>query len=305
VAGLAGIDLNLLVAFGAVLEERNLTRAGERIGMTQPAMSGALARLRKHFDDDLLVRVGREYELTPLAVKLLPIVQEALRQVEQTFEPSGTFDPLTSDREFTVGLSDYALTVLTGPLLEALRTRAPEVRLRFDPMIPPGAEMDSYLLRSDLLITALGFGAPGRRQMLFRDRFVCVVDKGNPALRDGRLSMEAIERLPHATVTFGPGTTTPVERLLDDLGVKRRVEVTCQGLLPLPFVVSGTSLVAFVPARLARRCDESLGLVIAEVPFAAAELVEGVHWHPTRSADPALRWLLGVLREVGEQISAE
>jgi DNA-binding transcriptional LysR family regulator len=165
--------------------------------------------------------------------------------------------------------------------------------------------MESYLLRNDLLISALGFGIPGRRQMLFRDRFVCIADRDNPELQDGALSLEAIERLPHAIASFGPGTTTPVERLLDDLGVERRIEVVCKGLLPLPFVVAGTGLVAFVPERLARRCHESLGLVVADVPFAAAELIEGVHWHPTRSSDPALHWLLGLLREISEQMSGE
>lgn len=301
-AGLGGIDLNLLVALGALLEERNLTHAGERIGMSQPAMSGALARLRKHFGDELLVRVNRGYELSPLAQTLLPYVREALLCVERTLEVSPRFDPLASRREFSIAISDYALTILIEPLLSVLKARAPEVNVEFQPIPVETAEIEPFLLRHDLLIAALGVGVPGRRQMIFSDRFVCIADRHNPRLRDGALSIDDIERLPHARASFGPSITTPADRLLEELGIAVQIEVTCQGLLPLPFVVSGTSLIAFVPERLARRLDPSLNVVIADVPFEGAELVEGAHWHPARSAEPAVRWLLGVLREVSERV---
>jgi DNA-binding transcriptional LysR family regulator len=301
-AGLGGIDLNLLIALGALLEDRNLTHAGERIGMSQPAMSGALARLRKHFGDELLVRVNRGYELSPLAQTLLPHVREALLVVERTLDVSPAFDPLGSRREFSIAISDYALTILTEPLLAVLGGRAPDVNVEFQPIPSDTDEIEKYLLRHDLLIAALGVGVPGRRQMVFSDRFVCIADRRNPRLRDGALSIDDIERLPHARANFGPTVRTPADILLEELGIAARIEVTCQGLLPLPFVVSGTSLIAFVPERLARRLDPSLGVVVAEVPFEGAELVEGAHWHPARSADPAVRWLLGVLREVSERI---
>jgi DNA-binding transcriptional LysR family regulator len=302
VTGLGGIDLNLLVVLHALLEERNLTRAGERISMTQPAMSGALVRLRKHFGDDLLVRVARGYELTPFAGALLPRVRGALDSIERTLEVSPAFDPVVSQREFSIACSDYALTILIEPLLSLLRTTAPEVNVEFQPIPAETAEIEPFLLRHDLLISALGVGVPGRRQTVFRDRFVCIADRDNPRLRDGALSIEDLERLPHARASFGPAITTPADRLLDELGITARIEVTCKGLLPLPFVVSGTSSIAFVPERLARRLDPALNVIVAEVPFEGAELVEGAHWHPSRGADPALRWLLGVMREVSERV---
>jgi len=303
VAGLDGLNLNLLVALRSLLEDRNLTRAGERIGVSQPAMSGALSRLRRHYHDDLLVRVGRDYELTPLAQKLLPLVREALRQVERTLE-APQFDPCSSQREFSVVISDYAITVLIEPLLALVRGRAPGVSMKFHPIPVDPTETEPALLRHDLFIAPLGYGIPGRRQIVFRDRFVCIADRANPRLHDGALTRDDVERLPHARARFGTATYsgTPAEQLLDDLGIRRHAEVVCQGLLSLPFAVSGTSLIAFVPERLARRCDASLGIVVVDVPFESADLVEGAYWHPTRASDPALRWLLGVLREVSEQL---
>src|SRR5580700_11666322 len=112
VTGIGGIDLNLLVVLGALLEERNLARAGERISMSQPAMSAALSRLRKHFDDELLVRAGRGYVLTPMAERTLPLVQQAIRQAEVALEVPPDFDPATSRRQISISISDYAMTML-------------------------------------------------------------------------------------------------------------------------------------------------------------------------------------------------
>src|SRR6516162_4036011 len=108
------LDLNLLLALGALLEDRNLTRAGERIGVSQPAMSAALARLRRHFGDELLEREGRGYRLTVFGEQLLPTVQDALRHMEATMQRSPRFDPADSDREFSVAASDYTVSILAG-----------------------------------------------------------------------------------------------------------------------------------------------------------------------------------------------
>ena len=132
--GLRGVDLNLLVALEALLEERNLTRAGARVNVTQPAMSSALTRLRRHFGDELLVRVDRSYQLTPFAERTLPLVRTALREAGRMLEVSPAFEPLTSTRQFAISVSDYALTVLTAPLTELLNQRAPQVGVDFDPL---------------------------------------------------------------------------------------------------------------------------------------------------------------------------
>ena len=297
VGSLPGVDLNLAVALAALLEERNVTRAGERVAMSQPAMSAALARLRTHFGDELLHRVGRRYELTPLGAELLPVVRRALAAAEIALGHRAGFDPATSDSHFTVAISDYAITVLAEPLLTTLAARAPHVALDLEPLPPAGSDLPSHLLRCDLMVGPLGYRLPGSRTVVFRDRFVCIVAAGHPRLRDGRLTLEDLAAMSHAALGSGGMDDTPADRLLASLGVRRRVEVTVQGLLPLPLAVSGTDLCAFVPARLAARCRAPLGLVTPEVPFALPELVEAAHWHPSRSGDPALAWLRDLIIE--------
>ena len=299
----SSIDFNLLTALSALLEERNLTRAGEKTNLSQPAMSSALARLRRHFDDELLMRDGRQYELTPLAEKLLPDVRNALRQVERTLEARTEFDPATSTRTFSLVMSDYAVTVLVDPLLRRARELAPGVGLTVNPIPGDMQESDRSLLQHDLMIAPLGFTFPGESEEIFRDRYVCLADAGNSWLVNGTLSLASFAALPQAVATFGQREMlNQAEQALTDLGVPRRVQVTTEGWLPLPFVVAGTDLVAVVPERLARRVAGSAGVVVVEPPFGKIDLIEAVWWHPTRSGDQALRWLRSIVAGVAARL---
>ena len=294
-ASVSSIDLNLLIALAALLEERNLTRAGEKVNMSQPAMSGALARLRRHFDDELLVRDGHRYQLTPLAQRLLPDVRDALYQVERTLDARQEFDPPTSTRTFSVAISDYAVSVLVDPLLRLAREVAPGVGLTLNPIPPDMEASERGLLQHDLVIGPVGYQFPGESQELFRDRFVCILDPANPRLADGKLTLGALSELPYAVATFGePAHSSPADRALDKLGVHRHIQVFTEGWLPLPFVVAGTGLVAIVPERLARRVAATAGIAVCEPPFGTVELIERAWWHPSRSGDPALRWVRSI-----------
>jgi len=299
---IGGVDLNLLVTLRALLEEGNVTRAGTRVGMSQPAMSIALGRLRRHYQDELLVRSGRDYSLTPLAKALLPSVQESLRLIETALDRSEGFVPATSTRTFSIILSDYSIMVLIEPLLGRVHELAPGVGLELSPIPPDMQESDRGLLQHDLLIAPMGFRFPGRSEVIFRDRFVCIADPGNPRLRDGSISLEDFGKLPHAIAVSGHAAQYPAERALDELGVARDVRVTTVGWLPLPFVVAGTDLVAVLPERLARRVAAAAGVVVAEPPFGRVELVEAAWWHPMRTADPALAWLRTVLAQVTQAL---
>jgi len=303
VAGVSSVDFNLLIALSALLEERNLTRAGEKTNMSQPAMSSALARLRRHFDDELLVRDGRQYELTPLAERLLPDVRDALRQVERTLEARTEFDPATSTRTFSLVMSDYAVTVLVDPLLRRVQELAPGVGLTVNPIPGDMQESDRSLLQHDLMIAPLGFTFPGESEEIFRDRYVCLIDPGNSWLADGALSLASFGALPQAVATFGQREMlNQAEQALVTLGLPRHVQVTTEGWLPLPFVVAGTNLVAVVPERLARRVAGTAGVVVVEPPFGTIELIEAVWWHPTRSGDQALRWLRSIVAWVAARL---
>lgn len=302
-ASVSSIDLNLLIALGALLEERNLTRAGEKTSMSQPAMSGALARLRRHFDDELLVRNGRQYQLTPLAERLLPDVRDALRQVERTLEARPEFDPATSTRTFSLVMSDYAVTVLVDPLLRRVQELAPGVGLTVNPIPPDMEENERGLLQHDLMIAPLGFAFPGESEEIFRDRYVCLIDPGNSRLDGGALSLADFGELPQAVATFGQrDILNQAELALAALGVPRHVQVTTEGWLPLPFVVAGTDLVAVVPGRLARRVAGTAGVTVCEPPFGTIDLIEAVWWHRTRSGDQAVRWLRSIAAEVGARL---
>jgi DNA-binding transcriptional LysR family regulator len=287
-----------LVALRALLEEGSVTRAGARLGVSQPAMSAALARLRRHYQDELLVRVGREYELTPFARTLIPLVQRTLSAVEQALDTSRGFEPALSERVFRLSVTDYAIIVLGEPLFKQLCHIAPHIRLQLDAIPAEPPESDSSLMRCDALIAPLGSGIVGSHRVLFRDRFVCVVDPANPRLKDGRLTLRDLRELPHAARGAGRSRPGPADRVLDELGVTRRVQVSAVGWLPLPFLVAGTDLVAVVPERLARRVAGPAGLAVAEPPFGRVGLVEALWWHPDRAPAPEHGWLRRVLVDV-------
>ena len=294
----AEFDLNLLLALGALLEDRNLTRAGERIGMSQPAMSAALVRLRRHYGDDLLEREGRGYRRTALGEQLLPAVRDALRHLDTTMQRSPTFDPADSDREFSIAASDYTVATLAEPLLALVNRIAPGITLHLNALPAGLSSSGAALAMHDLLIGPVGYDFPGRHTELFRDRLVCVVDPVASGLAGPALSLEDLSRLPHAEPAFAPGQPTPVDRVLDELGLTRQVRITMFGWLTVPFALAGTDMVAIMPERMARLAVRSAPLAILEPPFGRVELVEAAWWHPMRAADPALAWLHGILTEV-------
>jgi len=302
------VDANLLLSLHALLEERNLTHAGERMTMSQPAMSGALARLRKHFDDELLVRSGRGFELTPLAEELRPLVAAAVEAAEALLGNQREFDASSSHKRFTVSMSEYAMTVLAEPLTRMLGEQAPGCTIALDPIDVRRDQFEGQLMRRDLIIGPLGFDFPGRLQPVFTDELVCVVARDHPRLTDGALSLDDLQEMPHAVAVFaaaGP-RRRPLEVELEAKGVHDRtllVQVT--SLLTLPFAVAGTDMCAFVPSRLARRCVDVLGLAIAATPLDPVTITEAAHWHPRREADPAVVWLRRLLYDVAIALEDE
>ena len=301
---LGAIDLNLLVALEALLEEKNVTHAGIRLNTSQSAMSGSLARLRRHFNDELLVRVGREYELTPLAERLLPIVQASLHKAEEALSLTRRFDPAHSRQRFSIVMSDYMMTVMVTPLLHAIATQAPGVRIDVQPLIPDQPESETHLRCHDLVILPLGYQLPGISEAVMHDRFVCLVDPDNPRLKDGRLTLRDLAEMPHAAAGFGK-SLTPSDRQLETLGITPKVQVTTPGFSVLPFLVGGTELVALVPERLARRYKGFARCIAVPPPFPDVPLVEAMYWHRSRHTDPGHTWLREVVRQVGAELDRD
>ncbi|MBX3195672.1 MAG: LysR family transcriptional regulator [Microbacteriaceae bacterium] len=296
---LRGIDVNLIVVLDALLRERSIARAGEVIELSPPAVSGALAKLRKLLDDPLLVRAGRVFELTPRARALEPIVRDAMHEIGRTFDLRPLFDPATSDRRFHIWASDYALATMTSELFRVLKEEAPGTSVEFGSL---GAIGPVELLRTDVVVASNGRGIPGKRQSLFSDSFVCIVRADHPRLVKGALTLEDLAELPFAQVTFD----APVRAVSDDAlaaaGISPRVAMAVPGFLAVPFMVAGTDMFGLVPARVAELYAASLGLTVATTPLPHSTLVEVVYWHPSKTNDPALRWLVGILRKTAERV---
>jgi DNA-binding transcriptional LysR family regulator len=296
--GVAGTDLNLLVVLQVLLEERNVTRAGERIGMSQPAVSSALRRLRRRYGDELLVKVGRDLELTPLARTLMPLLQETMPMVERALRLDKQFRPHEATRAFTIYLSDYAMVVLAPLLRRRLEEEAPGVRIDYRPM-PPDLIVKPHLMSEpDLVLCPRGLGLEGSSVDAFEDRFVCVVDPANARLVDGRLDLQALAELPRVRSVLGVDHLSPVDRRLAELGMERGTGVTARGWLPLPFIVRGTDMVAIMPERLATSVAPLAGTAVVPPPFGDVLLKEAIWWHASREHDPSHRWLRTVLTEV-------
>src|ERR1700730_6764289 len=304
---LGGTDLNLLYILQALLEEGNVTRAGVRLGMPQPAVSNALARLRRHYRDELLLRAGNGYDLTPLARSLLPAVQESTLLIGRAFSPGPAGQPTAGDRVFTICLSDYSMTVLGEPLVRRVHELAPEASIQMRLATREPAEGDRGLLAYDLLIGPPRLASAGQSEVIMRDRLVYVADPANPRLRasaDGgwRLTAEDLAALPHAAARFPDPGSDPAAMALLRRGITPNVVLITAGWLPLPFLVEGTDLVAAVPERLARRMGASAGVTIVEPPFGIIELIEAAWWHPLYATDPALTRPRGIVSEIAASL---
>jgi DNA-binding transcriptional LysR family regulator len=303
VVNLRNLDLNLLLALDALLEERNVTRAAERLGLSQPAVSAALGRLRRHFDDELLHRTGNRYELTPLAQQLSARTAPALAGVQRVFDASPDFDPASSDREFTLLVSDYAATILGDRLVTAVAEVAPHVRLRFQQSDPALVDHAMETLRSiDGIVIPHGFLTDIPVTDLYEDTWVCVVSHDNDRVGDA-LTMEDLAELPWVVTYHLPTAFTPAARQLRMMGVEPHVQVVVDSFLAVPFLVSGTPRIAVLQEKLAHRLADTSGVRVLPCPWEVVPLKEAFWWHPILRHDPAHAWLRRVLQQAGRAVA--
>ena len=297
---LAQLDLNLLVSLNALLQERNVTRAGRRVGLSQPAMSAALGRLRELFHDDLLVRTGRSYRLTPLAGDLVEPLQKVLALVERTVEKRAAFDPGTARRRFRIAMSDYPLLVLGQPLFQRLKTVAPQIELRITQL---RGDIDKLLANRniDLCIVPMGFLVGYPSQILFRDRWICAVWKGHPDIGK-RIDRDRFSEIPQVKISFGRLLPSEADRYLDAAGVERDVKVTAESFVASPFIIRGTRLLVLLQERLARRLESAAEIKLLAPPVEIPDLTMGMSWHKLDTDDAAHGWLRGLLAEVASEL---
>lgn len=295
------LDLNLLLVLRAVLKEQSLARGARKLGMSERTVRRALARASELLGDPLLERGETGYALTRRAEELFPLIDEAAKESERTFDILSAFDPAQSTRRFLVSASDYVLSELANPLLSIFAREAPHARLEFD--TPPMSNfLAADLLLRDVRIFPRGRNMAGKHLALFSDAFVCLADASNPGLRDGSLSLEEILSTRVVSLVSPMRWPTNVDDALAEVGYAPRSAVTVRSLLAMPFVIAGTPWIGWVPERVARRFAPRLGLVIAETPIAPRVLVEEAYWHPSRTNDPARQWLVRKLREASARV---
>jgi DNA-binding transcriptional LysR family regulator len=300
---LASLDLNLVVALRALLEERNVTKAGRRIGLSQPAMSAALARLRRHFDDDLLSRTGGHYELTALGLALLDRTATACDLLERVFTSQAGFDPAREEHEFTLIASDYAVAVFGVELARTIHAEAPGIRLRFKQAPTEAIEDTTTLLSTvDGLLMPHGIIRGFPAVDLYRDSWVYIVADDNPEVGE-QLTLDDLARLPW--VTYQRTYDAPAARQIGLLGIEPRVEISVDSFQLMPLLVAGTHRVALIQERLAERLSGFVPIRVMEPPYNAVPLHEALWWHPVHTHDAAHIWLRETAARVGEAVNAD
>ncbi|MFO0692003.1 MAG: LysR family transcriptional regulator [Polyangiales bacterium] len=297
-------DLGLLVTLDALLQEGSVTAAARRVGLSTPAMSHALARIREKFGDPLLVRSGRAMVLTPRAEALKPRVHAVVTEARRTLEPDKPFVAAELERTFTVLATDYVLTVLGSSVDRILRQEAPGVCLRF----APNTADDAALLReggADLAVGIYGSLPPEMRsRQLLTDRFVCVLRKGHPAAGK-RLGLEAFVSLAHIQVAPRGKPGGYVDDVLRERGLERKVARAVPYFLTALSLAAETDYVLTISERIARRHADSLGLVVHEVPLPLRPYALGLVWHPRFDEDEAHRFLRDVFVRAAREAAGD
>jgi DNA-binding transcriptional LysR family regulator len=298
------VDLNLLVCLNALIIERNVTRAAERQGVSQPAMSAALAKLRDLFKDPLLVRTSQGMVLTRRATELGEPVAKMLREVEGLLQQSGTFDPATSHRTFRLQGTDYVESVLLAPLMTSVRSMAPSVKVVYRSPDPKRLAEDLDTGELDMGIGYIPSPVPHlRTQLVFRDRFVCLARRDHPAIT-ANLTIEQYAALPHVQVL--PRDSGMYASALDDalamLNVARQVVLWEPSFLNVPELVATSDVVTTIPERVALRFVKRLPVQLIDPPVALPPIEVRMFWAEWAMQDPGHRWLRGLVHQVGEAL---
>jgi DNA-binding transcriptional LysR family regulator len=288
------VDLNLLKAFDALMTERAVTRAADRIGLSQPAMSHALSRLRGVFNDELFVRTATSMEPTARAREIAPLVTTAIEHIEAALRLGGGFDPATSTAIFTAGMAEYAEIALVGRLARRFAEEAASATLRLLPAT--GHQALDQLDRGEIDVAVAHLPqVPAHidRVVLLRDPFVVVMRQGHPAAARP-LTLEAYAAQTHVLVSPRGATSGALDGILVDFGLKRRIALLVATYLAVPAALATSDLVATVPERTARQIAATAEIAILPLPIDFATTVT-MAWHRRAAADPAQTWFRALL----------
>ena len=292
------VDLNLLAVFNQLLVERRVSKVAENLGLTQPAISNALARLRKLLGDELFLRTPGGMEPTPFADQLAEPVAYALGMIHSALNQRSTFDPAVSERVFTIGMTDIGEIYFLPSLMERLAAAAPRLSLSTVRNTAVNLRDEMSAGHVDLaigLLPQLKGGFYQRR--LFKQRYVCMFRKAH-RLDKRKISLQEFSAAEHVVVVSAGTGHGKVDELLERSGIERKVRLTVPHFVAIGHILHNTNMVATVPERLAQRMVEPFGLSYVSHPAALPEVAINVFWHAKHHKDPANQWLRGLLFEM-------
>jgi len=287
------LDFNLLKALDALLDERSVTRAAERLALTQPAVSGMLTRLRESFGDPLFVRAQRGIVPTLRAQQLASPVKQLLSDIEAILQPQA-FEPASASMTVTIASTDYALRAVVVPFLSALRQQAPNIRVAVQPVDNQALAGQMDRGDVDLALVTPASTPPGLHAApLFDESYVCLMRAEHAAARKKTLSLDHFCALDHVLVSSSGGAFQGVtDDALAALGRSRRVTISVTSFLVLPEILRVSDSIAVVPRRLALHGE---GLAMREPPLAIQGFSKTVAWHERTHHDPGQRWVRSLL----------
>ncbi|UYG03383.1 LysR family transcriptional regulator [Halomonas sp. LR3S48] len=297
------IDLNLMRTFVLLYETGSVTQTAERLYVTQPSISYALARLRDLFEDRLFVRTRQGMEPTIAARQLYPSLRDALQQLQDTIESSRDFDPATCTRRFRLALTDLGEMALLPKLMSHLHDQAPQAELEVVPLEIEHAEEWLAAGRVNALICSRPLtGAAIARHVLLRDRYVCLLNQER--FGKGPLTRERFIAARHVAVTSSSGHGM-AEEVMRQEGIQRKVSLEIPHFSVLPRVLHDSDLIAIMPLQVAASFTEGSPLTIHELPFHVPEFEVALHWQAQASRSPSQRWFCeSIIEAIGEREGA-
>ncbi|WP_343927948.1 LysR family transcriptional regulator [Pigmentiphaga daeguensis] len=287
---LRNIDLHMLRILDEIHKTGSLSRTADRLELTQPAISMALAKLRQHFNDQLFVRVGNAMKPTPQAEGLMEGVSAAIAAIEMTLNYRITFEPSQTERTFRIAVSDIGQVVMVPRLLEAFSQAAPRARIEFHGI----NERTPQLLQTGGLDLALGYAPQISegffQQALFKERFVCLARSDHPRIRN-RLTLSQFKNESHVVVISSISTHLIIDRALEHQHIRRNVAVRIPNLVLLAQLITGSDYLATLPARAGQAIARTAGLATYPPPFRLSGYSVTQYWHERQARDTGNRWL--------------
>lgn len=295
---LAGIDLNLMVVFDALMTEHHLTRAAEKIGLSQPATSNALARLRKLFKDDLFIKTSRGVTPTPRAIELAQPIRQALEQIQFVVSSQPEFDPASSDRTFHLGMDDYTEIVFLPKILQEIELFAPNVRIQIR---SSNWQKAPKLLDADEIDLAIGYCPQHQtwhqRQTLYEERFICVANMKRFKQRKA-IALEEYVAASHLLVSPKEDMVGMVDEILVQQNLQRHVALSVPNFLIVPFILNNTDLIATLPTQIVQTFVEVWQLHASPLPFEMPGFSVDLLWHIKSDRDLGHRWLRNLIAQI-------